>query len=123
NQLVARPNSTNRRVERVGVLAIPPHLLRMDPAPRRPAGKDDPVQTIQLGDRRVVGHNLRLDAEVLQDPPLAVGPLPSVVDYGDSHIIPKWRPWKKISPVVGTPPPTLFAYSHSIVAGGLFERS
>src|SRR3989442_6288411 len=98
HELVARANSKNRRVERVEVLAIPPHLLRIDSDPRRPSGKDESVQSIQLRDRRVVRHNLRLDAEVLQDPPLAVGPLPSVVDYGDSHIIPKWRPWKKISP-------------------------
>src|SRR2546427_4376455 len=85
HELVARADSEDRRVERVQVLPVPAHLSRIHPDPRGAAGQHEPVQAVQVRNLRVVRDDLRLGAEVLQDPPLAVSPLAPVVDDVDTH--------------------------------------
>ena len=85
HELVPRADSEDRRVERVQVLPVPAHLSRIHPDPGSAAGQHEPVQAVQLRNLRVVRDDLRVGAEVLQDPPLAMSPLAPVVDDVDTH--------------------------------------
>src|SRR6266705_5449248 len=116
HELMSRADAEDRPAERIEILPVAPHLGRIDANARRASGKDEPVEILETSDGGDVRNNFRLDPEVLQDPPFAVGPLPSVVDDENTHGIPKGRSEKKVSIDRG-------AYSHSIVAGGLFEMS
>jgi len=86
---VPRADPEDGSVERVEVLAVPPHLPGVHADAGRATRQHEPVEAIELRDSRVVRNDLRLDTEVLQDPPFAVGPLPPVVDDVDAHVIPK----------------------------------
>src|SRR2546426_256272 len=80
HELVPRADPEDGSVERVEVLAVPPHLPGVHADAGRATRQHEPVEAIELRDSRVVRNDLRLDTEVLQDPPFAVGPLPPVVD-------------------------------------------
>src|SRR5713226_1630502 len=106
HELVSRADSEDRGVERVQVLAVPPHLPGVHTDPGGSAGQDEPVQAVQFRDPRVVRDDLRLGAEVLQDPPLAVSPLTPVVDDVDAHGTPVAAGWEKDFPAPDPPIPT-----------------
>src|SRR3989442_12302282 len=89
HELVPGADPEDRRVERVQVLAVPPHLSGVHADARRAARQDEPVEAIEFGDARVVRNDFRLGTEVLQDPPFAVGPLPPVVYDVAAHVRPK----------------------------------
>src|SRR5881628_3555064 len=85
HELVSRADSEDGGAERVQVLAVPAHLPGVHADPRGSTGQHEPVQAVQFRDPGVVRNDFRLGAEVLQDPPLAVGPLAPVVDDVDAH--------------------------------------
>src|SRR2546427_507130 len=85
HELVPRADPEDGSVERVEVLAVPPHLPGVHADAGRATRQHEPVEAIELRDSRVVRTALRLDTEVLQDPPFAVGPLPPVVDDVHAH--------------------------------------
>src|SRR2546426_407685 len=85
HELVPRADPEDGSVERVEVLAVPPHLPGVHADAGRATRQHEPVEAIELRDSRVVRNDLRLDTEVLQDPPFAVGPLPPVVDDVHAH--------------------------------------
>ena len=116
HELMARADSQDGPLENVEIIAVAPHFFRIDADPRRAAREDETIQPDEVPYWCIVRYDFRLDAKVFQDPPFPVGPLASVVDDEDSHAICKCRPGKKISPHPEV-------YSHSIVAGGLFETS
>ena len=86
--MVARADPENRAAEGVEVFAVLPHLLRVDPDPGSAARQDEAIEALEVRHWRIVRDDLRVDAEVLQDPPFAVGPLASIVDHVDAHGIP-----------------------------------
>jgi len=90
HELVARADAQDGTVQAVEVLPVLAHLLGVEAYPRRPPGEDEAVNVLQVGGRRVVRDDLRLGAEVLQDPPFTVGPLAAIVDDVDAHRLSKW---------------------------------
>src|SRR2546422_676068 len=59
--LVARTDPQDRHARAVDVLAVPSHRARVHPHPGGAAGQDEPVDALQLADRRRVRDDLRLD--------------------------------------------------------------
>ena len=74
----------------VQVVAVVAHAAVVGGHMRRSAGKDQRIHLSDLVERRGVRQDLRLDLEVLQDPPFPVGPLTPIVNDVNLHREMEW---------------------------------
>ena len=75
----------DREIGLVQILSVVAHTGRIACDARCAAGEHEAVDIRDLVERCGVGNDLGIDLEISENAPLAVGPLPSVVDDVDFH--------------------------------------
>src|SRR6267143_3470666 len=85
HELMARADPEDGSRNRVDVVPVLAHLLRIDADAGGASREDEAVDFLEVRNGRIVRDDFRVDAEVLQHPPFSVRPLTSVVDDVDAH--------------------------------------